>query len=74
MTIRETILQVKEGQQTAIPLSEISDAVGFRSEAFRINCELRKTGVKTRDGRPPYTISKNPRTGYLYIINNIINE
>lgn len=70
-TIRETILGVGPGDPRAIPLEEISDVAGYRSEALRINNELRKQGVGTRDGRPPYTVSKNSRVGYLYIINNI---
>ncbi len=70
-TIRETILGVQPGEPRAIPLSEISDVTGFRSEALRINNELRKDGVKTKDNRPPYTISKNAKIGYMYILNNM---
>lgn len=71
-TIRETILGVGLGDPRAIPLAEISDVTGYRSEALRINNELRERGVVTKEGRPPYTVSKNSRVGYLYIINNII--
>lgn len=74
MTIRETILKVKRGKPKAFPLSEISAVEGFRTEALRLNRELRKKGVMTVDGKPPYTISKNSYTGYMYIINNIIEE
>lgn len=70
-TIRETILTVTPGEPLAIPLSEISDATTFRAEANRINNELREKGVKTKEGRPPYSVSKNSRIGYLYILNNI---
>lgn len=70
-TIRETILKVKPGKPEAIPLSEISDIMGYRTEALRINNELRKKGVITKDGKPPYSVSKNSRIGYLYILNNI---
>lgn len=73
-TIREIILQVKSGEPKAIPLSEVSDVMGFRSEAVRINNELRKQGVKTEGGKPPYTISKNSYIGYMYIVNNIIDS
>ena len=58
-TIRETILKTKPGEPKAIPLSEVSDVMGYRSEALRINNELRKDGIVTKDGRPPYTISRN---------------
>lgn len=74
MTIRETILRVKSGKTKALLLSGISAVEGFRSEALRLNKELREKGVKTVDGKPPYTISKNSYTGYMYIINNIIEE
>ena len=57
-TIRETILKTKPGEPKAIPLSEVSDVMGYRSEALRINNELRKDGIVTKDGRPPYTISE----------------
>ena len=40
-TIRETILKTKPGEPKAIPLSEVSDVMGYRSEALRINNELR---------------------------------
>ena len=70
-TIRETILKTKPGEPKAIPLSEVSDVMGYRSEALRINKELRKDGIVTKDGRPPYTISRNSRVGFLYIVNNI---
>lgn len=70
-TIRETILKVKPGKPKAIPLSEVSDVMGFRSEALRINNDLRKDGVKTKEGKPPYSVSKNSRVGFFYIINNI---
>lgn len=71
MTIRSTILKVKRGKPKAIPLSEVAAVEGFRAEALRLNKELREKGVKTADGKPPYTISKNTYTGYMYIINNI---
>lgn len=70
-TIRETILKVMPGEPKAIPLSEISDATAYRSEANRLNNELREKGVKAKDGKPPYSVSKNSRIGYLYILNNI---
>lgn len=70
-TIRETILKVKPGEPKAIPLSEVSDVMGYRTEALRINNELREKGVITKDGKPPYSVSKNSRIGYLYILNNI---
>lgn len=71
-TIRETILSVQPGDPRAIPLSDISDVMGYRSEALRINNELRGKGVNTKEGRPPYSVSKNIRTGFVYIINNMI--
>lgn len=70
-TIRETILGVRPGMPKAIPLSEVSDVAGYRTEAVRINNELRAKGVKTKDARPPYTISKNAKIGYMYILNNM---
>lgn len=57
-----------------IPLSEISDVASVRSIALLINNRLSEQGAKTVDGKPPYTISKNARTGFVYIINNIIEE
>lgn len=73
-TIRETILKVKPGKQKAIRLTEISDVPSYRSAAYDINKELLAKGVKTEGGKLPYTISKNARTGYLYILNNIVKE
>lgn len=70
-TIRETILKVKPGKPKAIPLSEVSDVMGYRTEALRINNELRKGEISTKSGKPPYTISKNSRVGFLYIVNNM---
>lgn len=72
MTIRETILSVKPGETREIPLSEIPVQISYRQIAARINAELSAKGVKTRDGRPPYSIASNQLLGYLYIINNII--
>ena len=70
-TIRETILGVRPGLPKAIPLSEVSDVAADRTEAGRINNDLRAKGVKTKDNRPPYTISKNAKIGYMYILNNM---
>lgn len=70
-TIRDIILRVMPGEPKAIPLSEISDVMAYRTEALRINNRLREDGVKTKESRPPYSVSKNMRTGYVYIINNI---
>lgn len=70
-TIRETILGVRPGLPKAIPLSEVSDVAAYRTEAGRINNDLRAKGVKTKDNRPPYTISKNAKIGYMYILNNM---
>lgn len=72
MTIRETILSVKPGETKKIPLAEISDPHSWRRRATEINTELSAQGVKTRDGRPPYSIARNNLLGHLYIINNII--
>lgn len=73
-TIKEKILRVRPGRQKAIRLTEVSDVASFRTAAFDINKELLARGVKTDNGKPPYTISKNARTGYMYIINNIIDS
>lgn len=72
MTIRETILSVKPGETKQIRLDEISDTLSWRRRATDINTELSAQGVRTRDGRPPYSIASNQLLGYLYIINNII--
>lgn len=64
-------MKVGPGAPESIPLSEVSDVMGYRSEALRINNELREKGVRTKEGKPPYSISSNRRVGYLYIINNI---
>lgn len=74
MTIKETILRVRPGRQKAIWLTEVSDVASFRTAAFDINKELLAKGAKTEGGKPPYTISKNGRTGYLYILNNMVKE
>lgn len=72
MTIDKLIKSVRRGKIKQIPLSEISDVASIRTKAVSINKILLAQGIKTKDGKPPYTISKNARTGFLYIINNII--
>lgn len=74
MTIRETILSVKPGETKQIPLADITDALSWRRKAVDINAELLASGVRTKEGRPPYSIARNALLGYLYIINNIIEE
>lgn len=59
-TIKETILGVGPGDPRAIPLEDISDVTGYRSEALRINNELRKKGVNTRDGTALHRIEEQP--------------
>lgn len=73
MTLRETILSVQSGNPVQLDMIVDGNDItsSYRAEANRINNELRALGVRTKNGRPPYSISKVPKLSIFYIINNM---